>query len=270
MSAEVLSAPALAAVGVRVVLGGRAVLEGVELALRPGEVTALVGPNGAGKSTLLACLAGLRTPDAGHVRLDEGRLDRLAPRARARRIGFLPQTPEVAWRLDVETLVALGRTPHAPPFGPDVHARAVTERVLQATGLQALRRRDVLSLSGGERARALIARALTGEPAWLLADEPLTGLDLAHQLDIAELFRRFAAAGGGVVLSVHDLGFAARIARRVVVLAAGRVLADAPPRAALAPEVLAAAYGVDADWLAGRGGAVLDVAGRASTTRPSG
>ena len=108
----------------------------------------------------------------------------------------------------------------------------------------------------------LIARALAGEPQWLLADEPLTGLDLGHQLDVSALFRQFAAAGGGVVVSVHDLGFAARAAARIVVMASGRVLSDGPPEQALAPDVLRAAYGVDAQWLPGRTGPVLDVAGR--------
>ena len=255
-------APDLMADGVRVRLGGRAAVDGVSLALRPGEVTAVVGPNGAGKSTLLACLAGLRRPEAGEVRLGGTALAALPARARARRIGFLPQTPEIAWRLEVETLVALGRTPHAGPFGPDADDRAAVTRAMRDADVDALAGRDVTSLSGGERARVLIARALAGEPQWLLADEPLTGLDLGHQLDVAALLRRFAEAGGGVVITVHDLGFAARSADRVVVLADGRVLADAAPAAALSPQVLRAAYGVDAAWLAGRAGPVLDVAGR--------
>jgi iron complex transport system ATP-binding protein len=115
----------------------------------------------------------------------------------------------------------------------------------------------------------LIARALAGEPEWLLADEPLTGLDLAHQLDAAALFRRVAAQGAGVVLTVHDLSFAARAATRVVVLHAGRVLADGMPQIALAPEILAAAYGVEARWLAGESGPVLEVAGRTGAASPA-
>ena len=252
----------LTAGGVRVRLGGRAVVDVVSLALRPGGVTAVVGPNGAGKSTLLACLAGLRQPEAGEVRLGETALAALPARTRARRIGFLPQTPEIAWRLDVETLVALGRTPYAGPFGPGAQDRAAVTRAMQDADIEAFARRDVASLSGGERARVLIARALAGEPEWLLADEPLTGLDLGHQLDVATLLRRFAEAGGGVVITVHDLGFAARCADRVVVLADGRVLADAAPEAALSPQVLQAAYGVDAAWLTGRAGPVLDIVGR--------
>jgi iron complex transport system ATP-binding protein len=122
--------------------------------------------------------------------------------------------------------------------------------------------RDVTSLSGGERARALLARALAGEPRWLIADEPLTGLDPSHQLDAADLLRGFAAEGGGVLVTLHDLGFAARAAHRVVVLAQGRVIADGPPLAALSSEVLAQAYGVEARWAEGATGPVLDLAGR--------
>ena len=256
------SVDALCASALTVRLGGRSVVDGVELALRPGEVTALVGPNGAGKSTLLACLSGLRRPEAGMVRLGARPLLALAPRDRARRVGFLPQTPEVAWRLDVETLVGLGRTPHTGAFGPGPQDRAAVARALDAADLSGFARRDVTSLSGGERGRVLIARALAGEPDWLLADEPLTGLDLGHQLDVCALFQAFKAAGGGVVVSVHDLGFAARAADRVLVMAEGRVLSDGAPTHAMASQVLAQAYGVEAQWVQGRHGPVLDVIGR--------
>ena len=260
--AEIRVAETLAAVGLSVWLGGRAVVDGVDLAMRPGEVTAIVGPNGAGKSTLLACLAGLRRADVGEARLGATPIAALDLRERARRIGFLPQTPEVAWRLDVETLVGLGRTPHARPFGPDRQARAAVARALDAADLHGFARRDVATLSGGERGRVLIARALAGEPDWLLADEPLTGLDVGHQLDVADLFHRFAEDGGGVAVSVHDLGFAARTADRVVVMARGRVLADGPPLAALTCDVLSQAYGVEARWIDGAAGPVLDIVGR--------
>ncbi len=256
------TAQVLAALDLRVRLGGRAVVDGVSVDLRPGAVTAIVGPNGAGKSTLLSCLAGLRRPGQGEVRLGVDGLSALADRDRARRVGFLPQTPEIAWRLDVETLVGLGRTPHAGPFGPGREDAAAIARALQAADLTGFAGREVASLSGGERARVLIARALAGEPQWLLADEPLTGLDLGHQLDVSVLFRRFAAAGGGVVVSVHDLGFAVRAADRVLVMASGRMLSDGAPEQAMTPDVLRVAYGVDARWLQGRTGPVLDVTGR--------
>lgn len=252
----------LTADAVTVRLGGRAVLDGVALTLAPGEVTAIVGPNGAGKSTLLGCLAGLRAPSQGGVRLDGRPIGALSDRQRAQRIGYLPQTPEIAWRLDVHTFVRLGRTAHRGVFGESAADAAAVDRALDSTRMTAFAERDVTTLSGGERARALIARALAGEPAWLLADEPLTGLDLGHQLDAAELLRRIASDGVGVVTALHDLAFAARVADRIVVMADGRIIADGPPAEALAPAVLARAYAVDARWIDGQSGPLLDILGR--------
>jgi iron complex transport system ATP-binding protein len=183
-------------------------------------------------------------------------------RARARRIGYLPQSPEIAWPLDVRTFVRLGRTAHRGVFGEGPGDHAAVTRALENTNLTALAGRDITTLSGGERARALIARALAGEPDWLLADEPLTGLDLAHQLDAAKLLRGIAIRGVGVVAAVHDLAFAARAADRVVLLAEGRVIADGAPASALKPASLARAYGVEARWTEGEGGPLLDVLGR--------
>jgi iron complex transport system ATP-binding protein len=252
----------LAARGLHVRLGGRAVLDGINLAFRSGEVTAVVGPNGAGKSTLMTCLAGLRPPDGGGVYLGGAALAKLGDRERARRIGYLPQAPEIAWRLDVRTFVRLGRTAHRGVFGQGPGDAEAVERALARTSLTAFAGRDVATLSGGERARVLIARALAGDPAWLLADEPLTGLDLGHQLEAAGLLRAIARSGAGIVVTVHDLAFAARVADRVVVLAEGQVIADGGATQALSPQVLSSAYAVDAGWLGGEGGPLLDVKGR--------
>jgi iron complex transport system ATP-binding protein len=252
----------LAGGGIVVRLGARAGLRDVTVALRAGEVTAVVGPNGAGKSTLLSCLAGLRRPDAGEVRLDGRAVSSLPPRQRARRIGYLPQVPEIAWRLDVHTFVRLGRTAHRGVFGEDPGDARAVDRALASAAMTEFALRDVTTLSGGERARALIARALAGEPDWLLADEPLTGLDLSHQIDAGELLRTVAQGGVGVVVSLHDLSFAARVADRIVLIAEGQLLADGAPADALAPPTLARAYGVDAGWVEGRSGPLLDVIGR--------
>jgi iron complex transport system ATP-binding protein len=242
----------LAAEGVGVRLGGRWVLEDVSVAFAPGQVTAVLGPNGAGKSTLLACLAGLRRPDTGGARLGGAEVLSLPARARARRIGFLPQTPEVAWAVNVRTLVALGRTPFTGARGLAAADEAAVDRALATAGVAEFAQRDVTTLSGGERARVLIARALAGEPEWLLADEPLTGLDPGHQLDAADLLRGLAAEGRGVIVTLHDLPLAARIADRVLVIAERRIFADGPPAEALSPDVLARAYGVRARVTDGR------------------
>ena len=246
-----------------VALGGRPVLDGVSARFRPGEVTAVVGPNGAGKSTLLTCLAGLRHPDSGRVSLDGAPILGLPPRQRARRLGFLPQTPEVAWPVDVETLVGLGRSPHSGARGLSDADHAAVQAALVRTRMTGLAHRDVTTLSGGERARALLARVLAGEPSWLLADEPLAGLDPGHQLDTVHLLRDFASeAGNGVVMTVHDLGVALRLADRVVVLQGGGLIADAAPLDALTPAILARAYDVEAAIVAGSTGPLIELIGR--------
>ncbi|WP_225205830.1 ABC transporter ATP-binding protein [Novosphingobium huizhouense] len=226
-------------------------LEGVSLALAPGTVTAIVGPNGAGKSTLLAALAGL-VP--GAVSLGSDALRALPPRRRAQRIGYLPQSGEVAWNLSVRTLAALGRLPHDAGAADD--ARAI-DAALRQLDLAALAERPVAQLSGGERARALLARVLAGEPDWVLADEPLAALDLSHQQVLLAQLRALAGAGRGVVLVLHDLALAMNHADRVAVLDRGRLVAEGAPAAVLTPALIAQVWGVAARWLGEPGARAL-------------
>lgn len=238
----------LAARRVGVTLGGNAVLHDVSVGFAAGRVSVLLGANGAGKSTLLSCLAGLRQPHTGMVRLDGTPVSGLPRRERARRIGFLPQVPEVHWDVDVATLVALGRLPWRGRGGEaDADRRAVDDamRAVDVTGLAA---RSASQLSGGERARVLIARVLAGQPQWLLADEPLANLDPAHQLDVLAQLQAIARAGVGVVLVLHDLGLAARVADFVVLLREGRLLAAGPGEAVLQPQPIREAFEVEAHF----------------------
>lgn len=228
--------------------GSRVVLESIDLKLRSGSVTAVLGPNGAGKSTLLSCVAGLLAPARGDIELDGVSLHSMPPMQRARRIAFLPQTPEIAWAVDVETLVSLGRIPFQG-LSSEQEDRAAVARAMERTQVTQWSNRVVTTLSGGERARALLARVLAGESDWILADEPFTGLDPSHQFEAAELLRSVADHGGGVILTIHDLTLAARIADRVVILDGGRVVADGPPQTALTPDILHDVYRVDAQWL---------------------
>ena len=228
--------------------GGRTVLSGVNLALRPGEVTAILGPNGAGKSTLLNALAGLIAPANGAVELGHSALAALAPAERARCIGYLPQAGEVAWNLSVRALAGLGRLPWRAMSSPADDAAAV-DQALAAMDLTALADRPIHTLSGGERARALLARVLATGAEWVLADEPLAALDLAHQLALTAHFRALAEAGKGVVLVLHDLALAMNHATRVLVLGEGRVVADGSPETALTAEVIAQVWGVAAEWV---------------------
>ncbi|USU11385.1 ABC transporter ATP-binding protein [Sphingomonadaceae bacterium OTU29THOMA1] len=237
----------LAAEAIGLSLGGNRILDDVSFAFRRGRVTALLGANGAGKSTLLACLAALRQPDSGCATLDGRDVQTIDRRERAQAIGLLPQAADVHWDVDVATLVGLGRFPHRGRWGETDADRAAVARALAATDMTALADRGVERLSGGERGRALLARVLAGEPDWLLADEPLASLDPAHQLDVLARLRGVAAAGGGVVLVLHDLHLAARVADDAVLLRHGRVIAAGPADAVLTAPLIAEAYGVEVE-----------------------
>jgi iron complex transport system ATP-binding protein len=229
--------------------GRRCILDSISVELEPGSVIAVLGPNGVGKSTLLECMAGLREPQRGEAWLDGLPLRAIPAAERARHIAFQPQLPEIAWPVDVATLVGLARVPFRGISGAAADQAAVA-RALNDTDTEQWSDRVVTTLSGGERARVLLARLFAGEPAWILADEPFAGLDPAHQFEAAELLRKFAAGGGGVLLTVHDLGLAARIADRIVILHNGRIVADGPPQIALTPCTLREVYGIDAQWIA--------------------
>jgi iron complex transport system ATP-binding protein len=241
----------LAAEKLTLVRGGREVIADLSAPLAPGQITAIVGPNGAGKSSLLLGLAGLLAPVAGGVTLDGEALAALAPRERAKAIGYLPQSPDIAWDVAVEALVALGRLPWR-----DRGTEAV-EAALAALALEPLRARPVSQLSGGERARVLLARVLAGEPRWILADEPLAALDLAHQLGLIAHLRACADGGQGVVVVLHDLAIAMNHADRVLVLKDGTLIADGPPQDALTPDVITQVWGVTAHWLGEAGARAL-------------
>lgn len=254
---------ALHAHGVTLSLGGRRILDDVTATFARGQVIAIVGPNGAGKSTLLSCLAGLLKPDAGAARLGDEVVTAIPGRRRAHHIAFLEQSPEIAWDVDVRAFIGLGRTPHLGAFGPSAEDRAAIDRALAKAQLESFADRAVTRLSGGERARALIARGLAGETDWLLADEPLTGLDPAHALDALSLFRQLAHdEGRGVIVTLHDLNLAARFADRVLVLNEGRLVVDGEPEAALTPDILAKVYGVVVRRHEGESGPLIEVLGR--------
>ena len=230
---------------VRVSLRERLALRDVSARFRPGCVTALLGPNGAGKTTLLNCLAGLLRPDSGRVLIDGADVMSMDRRLRAQRIGLLPQNGEVHWDIDVATLVALGRLPHRGRWGASAEDSAAVARAMAATDVTQFASRSAKRLSGGERSRVLLARVLAGEPQWLLADEPLASLDPAHQLDVLDRLREVAAQGAGVIIVLHDLSHAARVADDVVLLREGQVVAQGPRDAVLGTEHLRTTFGID-------------------------
>ena len=214
--------------------GGKTILDNVSWDASAGDFIALIGPNGAGKSTLLSALAGLITPDTGAVILDGTALTQINRRVLARRRAYLPQNPHVEWPLAVERLVALGLTPHLPALGglPSAWSGAV-DAALAAFDLESRRDQPATTLSGGELARAMLARATVGTPDILIVDEPVTGLDPKHAMRSMAHLAAYARQGRLVVASLHDLTLAARHANRILALKDGRVAGEGPVTPAL-------------------------------------
>jgi iron complex transport system ATP-binding protein len=227
--------------GVGLTFGDHAVLADVDVAVRGGEVLALVGPNGAGKSTLLAVLAGDVAPDAGAVTIDGAPASEWTTVELAWRRGVLLQQVQLSFPFTVGQVVRMGRTPYVGTPHEDAD-ELVVARALADTDLAELAARRFPSLSGGEQARAALARVLAQEPGVLLLDEPTAALDLRHQEQVLGVARGCAARGDAVVVVMHDLAGAAAHADRVVVMAAGRMRADGPPEAVLTAELLTEVY----------------------------
>jgi iron complex transport system ATP-binding protein len=239
--------------------GGRRVLDGVSVTVDAGELVGLLGPNGAGKTTLMRAALGLQ-PSEGRVTLGGAALDRLPARERAMRAAYVPQDRSIAWPVSVETVVGLGRLPHRAPPAAD---RAAIDAALAAMELEPLRDRPATELSGGERARALVARALAQDAPLVVADEPTAGLDPGHAIALMARFRGLAEAGRGLLVSLHDLGLAARWCDRLLLLHDGRLVAEGAPAAVLTPERLAAVYGITAFRGGDASGPVLQPTGLA-------
>jgi iron complex transport system ATP-binding protein len=227
-------------------LGSVQALQGVNFTADAGEMVGLIGPNGSGKTTLLRALANLRDPDRGQVRYSDRSAAEVGVAELSRQIAYLAQGGEVHWPMRVEALVALGRLPHRRHFQKSLaDDHAAIERAMAAADVISLRGRTMNRISGGERMRVLLARALAVEAPMLLADEPVATLDPLHQLQVMDLLRRKAASGGGVVVVLHDLALAARFCDRLVLLSRGAIRAAGEPRDVLTDDNIAAAYGVE-------------------------
>jgi iron complex transport system ATP-binding protein len=225
-------------------LRGRPVLRDVSAALPKGKVSVIIGPNGAGKSTLLSCLSGLRVPDKGEALLDGTPVYDMPARERARRIGLLPQQADIHWDVNVRALVSLGRLPYHDRRDRGAEDKAAIDAAMAQTDCLHLADRTALRLSGGEQARVLLARVFAGQPEWILADEPLANLDPAHQLDALNALASAARVGAGVILVLHDLTQAARIADNIVILKAGAVHAAGNAKDVLTLDILQSAFDV--------------------------
>jgi iron complex transport system ATP-binding protein len=236
--------PALRLTDAVVRLGARLALDRVSISIAPGEMVGVVGLNGAGKTTLLRAGLGLIKLEAGLAELGGLPVAALSAPHRAGLAAYLPQERRVAWNMPAWRVAALGAVTE-PPARAEALARAALERV----GLTALADRGVLSMSGGERGRVLLARLLATQGPLLVADEPVAGLDPAAQLLVLDLLRQEAGSGRAVVCTLHDLTLAARCCDRLVVLSHGAVVADGLPMEALSPQVLAGAFNLVGDWI---------------------
>ncbi|HWP67604.1 MAG TPA: ABC transporter ATP-binding protein [Candidatus Limnocylindria bacterium] len=236
----------LAADAVTFAFGERTVVADVDLALAPGELVAVLGPNGSGKSTLLRLLAGLAVPRAGAVRLDGRDLRTLDRRTVARRLALVPQDPRVDYPFTALEVTLMGRAPHQRGLGlPSPRDLAIAEQALRCVDAASLAARPLDRLSGGERQRVFLARALAQQPEVLLLDEPVTHLDVRHQLDVHALLCRLCRERQlACVTVVHDLNLALSYCDRALVLSAGRVAAQGPPAVALDAACVAAVFGV--------------------------
>ncbi|MEZ5755501.1 MAG: heme ABC transporter ATP-binding protein [Paracoccaceae bacterium] len=223
----------------------RAILSGISLTARPGEVTAIIGPNGSGKSTLIAALAGDLPPVTGEIRLNGDDIARLSPRKLAARRAVLAQDTQVAFPFNVSEILQLGIEAGTGPADP-----RLIDRLLDEVDLPGTAHRPIHALSGGERQRIHLARVLAQArqprndqgPMWLFLDEPVSSLDIAHQILVMRRAARFAQEGGGVIAVLHDLNLAAMAADHVILLGDGRLLAAGPPQEVLTDALLSTAY----------------------------
>ncbi|GAA1697481.1 ABC transporter ATP-binding protein [Streptomyces yatensis] len=239
--------PRLAAEGVSVGYGGRAVIEDLDVTIPPGVITTIIGPNGCGKSTLLRTLTRLLKPAKGAVVLDGEDIAGLRTRDVAKKLGLLPQAPVAPEGLTVADLVAKGRHPHQSwlrQWSSD--DAGVVERALAMTGVSELADRPVDSLSGGQRQRVWISMTLAQGTDLLLLDEPTTYLDLAHAIDVLDLVDDLHESGRTVVMVLHDLNLATRYSDNLIVMRAGSILAQGHPREVITAELLDEAFGLRA------------------------
>jgi len=226
--------------------GSKILVKNVTLAVEAGTWCTVVGPNGAGKTTLVEAVAGLRKASHGSVSISGHALAEMHERERAQRVALVPQHPVIPSGMSVADYVALGRVAYHGLFRPpSANDRSIVESVLERLSLVDFRERDVMTLSGGERQRMVLARALVQSTAVIVLDEPITGLDMRHQMDMLELLKsEVAQCGLTVVATLHDLTLAGQFADRLVLLDRGEVVLDGAASDVIRSDELARCYGM--------------------------
>ncbi len=236
----------LACQSVSLVRGGKQLVNNATLQIGNGELVGLIGPNGAGKSTLLQILAGLIKCDSGDVLLNQRNIHTVKLQERSRYLAWVEQNGAVNWPLTVERIISLGRRPHLGTWQQltDDDHQAI-EQAITDTDCTAIRHQNATTLSGGERTRMLLARALAAQPGVLLADEPVAALDLKHQLKTMHVLRQFSHADRTCLVVLHDLSLAARFCDRLYLMHEGAIVAEGTPSEVLTENNLRTVYGVE-------------------------
>jgi iron complex transport system ATP-binding protein len=227
-------------------IGKKELVSSISLEIAAGTWCTIIGPNGAGKTTLVEAVAGLRAPSHGSVTIGGKSVSSMSERERARTVSLVPQHPVVPEGMTVYDYVALGRTAYHGLFRPpSAHDRSVIDGVLERLSLGEFRDRDGATLSGGERQRMVLARAFAQSTMVIVLDEPITGLDMRHQMELLELLKtEVADCGLTVVATLHDLTLAGQFADRLVLLDHGNVAIDGPASDVVRSDELVASYGM--------------------------
>lgn len=223
-------------------IGGQQIIKSLSASIKAGSITAIIGPNGSGKTTLLSALVGLRKI-TGEVKLGEDNIYDMPSKIRAQKIGYLPQKNEVNWNVSVSNLVKFGAMPYNLTGQKNSDS---IEKAIDLTNISHLTNRKAMDLSGGELSRALFARVLAGNPEWVMLDEPMAHLDLAHQLDMIDLLKSIKANGKNIVIILHDLHQAAQLADNIIIMKDGLIDSQGPTSEVLNLAMLKRVFGIKA------------------------
>ncbi len=228
--------------------GEKPILKDVSLKVEAGELVSILGHNGCGKTTLLRCISGYLAPSSGEIRVGDTPVRSLGAKELARRMALVPQNPVMEFDFTVRDIVLMGRNPHVRRFAGETEADyTAAEGALARTGMAPFADRSVLTLSGGEWQRTIIARAICQKSDVMLLDEPVASLDVKHQIEILRLLRSLCRENGISALAVmHDVNLSAHYSDKILLLRRGKMLACGEPRAVITAPLLNEAYGVDA------------------------